>query len=186
MAKFRELTGSMLAVCLIAGGLTGTAEAAPAWVDGHCKFRTPSLKWKDLTTRTGYSTPATSSIASWNATPTPVFITKVTSGANMTIADVNAGENEGDGGTYQSCVAGYNYVTTQSIINRFYADKYEIKKRQSVIAHEFGHALGLEHTTQSSDCTVVPLMFGGTAIRYDLCRWYTPKQDDIDGINALY
>lgn len=183
--RVRELAGLTLAACLIAGGLTGTAEAAPTWVDGHCKFKTASLKWKDLTTRSGYSTPAHSSIVAWNATPTPVFVTEVTSGANMTITDGNYGAGD-DGGTFQSCVGGYNYVTTQSFINRYYADGYEVNKRQSVIVHEFGHALGLEHTPPASDCTVVPIMHGGTAVRYDLCRWYTPKQDDINGINALY
>lgn len=181
----RAIAGITFAACLVTAGLTSMADAAPTWVDGHCKFKTPSLKWKDLTTRYGYSTPATSAIAAWNGTPTPVFITKVTSGANMTITDGNYGAGD-DGGTFQSCVAGYNYVTTQSYINRYYGDGYELNKRQSVIGHEFGHALGLEHTPQSSDCTVVPLMFGGTAVRYDLCRWYTPRQDDIDGINALY
>ena len=105
MVRVRKLAGLTLAVCLVAGGLTGTAGAAPAWVDGHCKFKTPSLKWKDLTTRTGYSTPATSAIAAWNGTPTPVFITKVTSGANMTISDVNDGAGD-DGGPFRAVSLG--------------------------------------------------------------------------------
>jgi hypothetical protein len=169
---------------LVAFGLTVPAEAAPAWVDAHCKFTTPILKWKNSTTRPGYSTPAVNSFGAWLVTPTPVYLTLATTGANIVIADGNYGPGA-DGGSYVSCVAGYEVAAAQLFINRFYADAYPVAARQSVIVHEVGHALGLDHASAGT-CPNMPIMQPLTIDRYTDCLLISPQIDDINGINALY
>jgi hypothetical protein len=50
---------------------------------------------------------------------------------------------------------------------------------QSVVAHEFGHALGLGHTTVCPGSLMCPTYAPGTVLR-------TPQADDINGLIALY
>ncbi len=50
---------------------------------------------------------------------------------------------------------------------------------QSVVAHEFGHALGLGHTTVCPGSLMCPTYAPGTILR-------TPQADDINGLIALY
>lgn len=57
---------------------------------------------------------------------------------------------------------------------------------QSAITHEFGHGLGLDHTTQTycrgntNDATMCPVLFSGQF------HWRTLEGDDRNGVNALY
>jgi|GEM_PF-3724577 len=50
---------------------------------------------------------------------------------------------------------------------------------QTVVAHEFGHALGLGHTTVCPGNLMCPTYAPGTLLR-------TPQADDINGLIALY
>lgn len=101
------------------------------------------------------------------------------------VSDGNYGESITDGFTLASCTAGYHIVTAQIAINRFYADGYSVAKRQSPLAHEFGHALGLDHSSALS-CSNMPVLQPLTSDRYDTCLINTPRSDDIAGVNALY
>ena len=65
-------------------------------------------------------------------------------------------------------------------LNYHYTQNYSANEAQSVAVHEFGHALGLAH---SSTCVI---MNGSTYTRYVTCGVYIPQYDDDNGVNALY
>ena len=159
-----------------------------------CQFTTATLKWQDSTSRSSYSTPGAASIAAWDATATPISLTKTTTGANIRVADGNFGNTNYDGitldtserdPTVYSCSGGTWDTTIVTWWNRYYADAYSAAKRQSVMVHELGHAFGLAHSS-GSNCLSVPIMQPDTATRWDLCHWNTPQSDDVNGINFLY
>ncbi len=66
-------------------------------------------------------------------------------------------------------------------VNHFYVLNYSADKKQSVFAHEVGHALGLADVYSGAR-----LMHGITSERYDTYGVYRPQTDDIDGVNAMY
>jgi hypothetical protein len=172
------------------------AEAAPAFAVQYalegCKFAGSgnALKWKDNTTRVGYSGPAATSVTAWNSATTHVTLTLVTTGANVNVNDGNFGPtingNQWDGVTYLStCSGGYWTATANSWWNRYYTDAYASTERQSVMVHEIGHALGLDHYTAGT-CPNVQIMQTDTYMRYDFCAYSTPQSGDVAGVNTMY
>lgn len=55
---------------------------------------------------------------------------------------------------------------------------------KSVVAHEFGHALGLDEN--GSTRTIMNDHTWGTNSRYETYKLTTPQSDDKTGINAIY
>jgi hypothetical protein len=72
------------------------------------------------------------------------------------------------------------YTGGNTRLNTYYIQKYPAAKVQCVQAHEFGHILGLAHETGAV------LMNPYSDQRYDTYGIYTPQQDDVDGVNAIY
>ncbi|MFC4077303.1 matrixin family metalloprotease [Salinithrix halophila] len=73
-----------------------------------------------------------------------------------------------------------NITTSSNIrINTHFTAGYDSNTIKGVIVHEFGHALGLAHEDS---------LGRGGAVMYsnDERTVYTPTQDDINGVNALY
>lgn len=66
-----------------------------------------------------------------------------------------------------------NNFSTLSVNNSLTDDQ----NRQGTIAHEFGHAMGLAHSTNTN--TIMCQLGSGR-------RVYLPMADDADGINSLY
>ncbi|MCW3817810.1 M10 family metallopeptidase domain-containing protein [Micromonospora sp. DR5-3] len=190
--NLRKLGSVAVAAAVVVGGVLTPASPASAYALLGCKFSTPALKWKDSTTTSGYASVATASANAWTNTSTPVSLTKVTSGANITIANGNFGNSGYDGitldGNQNNPSCGSSGLWSIGLVtwwNSYYTDGYSSAKRQSVMVHELGHALGLAHSSAGS-CTNVPIMQPDTYTRYDVCRLTTPRAGDIDGVNFLY
>ena len=73
-----------------------------------------------------------------------------------------------------------NRVT--SSYNTYYSDRYGPAARESLIAHEIGHALGLAHSG-SLPCPV-PLMYRNSD-RYFRCGEVGPQADDLAGLRVV-
>ncbi|GAA3560720.1 hypothetical protein [Kribbella ginsengisoli] len=168
---------------LLATFLSTQAQTASAWASDHCQFTTGSLKWQDLTTRTTYSNAAANAIAAWNATPTNVYFTKVTSGTNVKLTDANLGTNGPIVVTNKTCSNGFNATATDSTLNRAYNDGYSSTKKKAYFVFQIGYALGLAPTSAAS-CPNIEMMYMPTAI--DVCGYSDPRPGDITGINTMY
>jgi hypothetical protein len=111
-------------------------------------------------------------VSAWNASPANVVF-NYASGA-LTIDDVNQCGVGWDGITYWGKnVFGY-FMYANIHLNYCLTQSESITQIQGDAAHELGHAIGLDH---ASGCVLMEAS-GWCAV--------VPKQDDINGANALY
>lgn len=165
-----------------------TAEAANFL---GCKMKYSTIKWKDATTNTGYYVAAVDAMNSWGNN-TKVGFQKVSSGANLTVANGNFG-NTGFDGIMKSatsnlppgCASGNWTSTAFAWLNSNYTNAYSAAKKRSVFVHEVGHALGLAHNNTSA-CSSMAVMHRSTADRFVRCGISYVRPDDIKGVNYLY
>lgn len=68
-------------------------------------------------------------------------------------------------------------------LNDYYLADDPSEARQSVIAHELGHSVGLAH--EYGAVLMNPWTWGDSS-RYGEYGVNTPQQDDVDGVNAIY
>ncbi|MEW5354057.1 matrixin family metalloprotease [Streptomyces sp. 16-176A] len=177
------------------------ASPAAAYDTLGCRFTSGTLKWQDSTTTSGYATAAKNAVGAWNTTSTQFNMNQVTSGANIRVTNGNFGStwqglrfvgitldtSQRDPVAY-SCSGGTWDTTVVTWWNDYYTQHYGAAKRQAIMVHELGHALGLAHTAAApgSSCGQVSIMDKAIDAWYDVCGFWTPRQDDINGANALY
>ena len=72
-----------------------------------------------------------------------------------------------------------NFTSCKCQVNAYYTGSYTSHQTQGVLAHEFGHSLGLGHQTSLA---IMSVMYPYTSGR----AYWLPKPDDISGVNNLY
>jgi hypothetical protein len=165
-----------VAVLVAAALCAVSATSASAYTKENCWWprveRGQSIPW------TNYSSGADKSAwfsakDAWDATPTKVSISG--SGTYINGNSANFGNTGWAGKTYWTCSNGVFQAPVNSYINDYYGDSgFALTE---VATHEFGHALGLGHST-----TCYTIMYTDPTA----CGPVTPKQDDINGLNAIY
>ncbi|MEV7910489.1 matrixin family metalloprotease [Streptomyces griseus] len=191
----------LISFALTSAAVVIPASPATAYETLGCKFSTGTLKWQDATTTSGYASAAKNAVESWNSTSTQFNMNKVTSGANIRVANGNFGAtwqgsqfvgimlDTSQANPVTNSCSGKTWDTTMvTWWNDHYTQHYGASKRQAIMVHELGHALGLAHTTapSGSSCSKVSIMDRAIDGWYDVCGFWKPRQDDINGANYLY
>lgn len=160
-----------------------TASQAEAYALLGCRWPSGGITYKSNTTG-AYTAPTTAAINDWTNNTVVTFIPK-TSGAQFSIINGAYGNTGWDGRSSSGCSGGYFVSGAVVQLNEYYGNGYVANKKRSVIAHELGHIVGLDHWNPTT-CLGRPVMFESTPGRYVSCGVYTVQSDDKSGANAIY
>ncbi|WP_214712933.1 MULTISPECIES: M57 family metalloprotease [unclassified Exiguobacterium] len=129
-------------------------------------------------TYTKVGAPLNSAVADWNATATKVSFNANQTSYKITVTAKNFGNVSWSGYCSNSKDFSGNYTSSAISGNLYYLNQasYTASKVKGVWAHEFGHALGLAHVSQTNK-----LMYNN-----DGRTVYKPTTDEINGVNSLY
>lgn len=190
-----KLRRSFVALFVLASALTAISGFEVATTSGSAfAYNLENCTWALTTVKVFNNGPNQASYFQtgeqhWNNQPDSLFyyIVPTLSAADLETADFNFGNTGYDGLTTYTCLAGH-FVTAnvRAELNTYYTiyGGYSANEIVSVATHELGHAGGLAHNNPPL-CNGTPLMYYSTA-RYVTCGIYTPQQDDINGMIAMY
>ena len=117
-------------------------------------------------------------MSAWNGSPALILFNNVDS-STIVLDDTYDTSTGADGWVDWQALFGY-FVDSHGYLNTRYTAHYTRPEIQGVAAHELGHVAGLKDVNTS--CV---LMNGWQDVWVD-CGFNVPKQDDINGIDAMY
>lgn len=170
-------------------GLNGTQEAS-AYYREPCRWTSSTIYWRAMSNLT--STDLADSklaIAGWNDAPVSLFFDQVTSGENIQLySGYRPDLPDTQGFTIIACntstqrFVGVGWVT----INDYLTNGLTSQHRQSVIAHEMGHTLGLDENSNPSSTNDEKTLMYPDDLSYSLYKVFVPVLDDIRGAQVWY
>lgn len=156
------------------------ASAASAYTHTNCSWSTGgtgNVTWQN-NIGSVHSDTAIAAASSW-ASYTDVNDMSP-SGGTMVATAPNDGPNGYHGWTSWNCGTGNRTWSASVTVNRHYVDDFFNNKVKAIWVHEFGHALGLNHSVEGT------IMFSCAACSFNDYQLWWPAPDDVAGINALY
>lgn len=169
---------AVLSAVALAVGVVLVPAAAHAYTKTGCRWSSSTVSWGNYTAGTD-STAAQKAAIEW-AWDTDVNGMAPT-GGQMKVFSKNYGNNQNYGYTWWSCSWWGTYTWASVTLNTHYTANYSVAKKQAIWVHEFGHALGLNHSQFSNN-----MMWHCAPCVFDQYGYYTPQGDDIAGMNTIY
>lgn len=179
--RWLYLLAVLVSVCSATVLLTAPSSNAAQYLG--CDWGHPGISYKSNMS-SSYETLRSNSMVNWSNN-TVISFNASSSNPDFTIIDGGYGNTGWDGITYWSCSGGTFVKGTLVRINRYWTKNYSNHKTRSVISHELGHVVGLDHRT-TSNCTGRSVMYPNTPGRFDDCGIFTVQNDDINGTAHLY
>ena len=155
---------------------------------------TGTSRWANLPVKyfiegNAYPTRTRIGTARWNTAMGQQMLVETT---NSTQAQIRF--TAGYRGFVDTYYGGFFSNTNVIDLNKSYLDpwidppyRYGFEGRESIVTHEAGHALGLNHQTNNTgEVENCDLMTGAPGDQYFYCANYLPDQGDIAGMNAIY
>ncbi|WP_270166649.1 matrixin family metalloprotease [Paenibacillus sp. SYP-B4298] len=136
----------------------------------------------EISGKTKYNTAFDTAVADWNAAQSKIKFNL--SPSNTLSPNVVGTFGDYDQSLYGRCNYSFNsnnkFISIQARLNAFNNNiDTNATVRRSTAGHELGHGLGLDHTS----VVVIAYLMSSNRDRTSI---YTPKSDDINGVNAIY
>lgn len=168
--------------------LLATTTPASAWIAGPWKSTSPHVKYK-LDPSMNWSSTVSNAAASWNNAIPMQASMSYDANAPYTIFKVNKSWEEWSGYTKPYSVMGVYWTQLYTEINSYQTDtanSYTWTQKQGLIAHEMGHAFGLnDDDGYLLFGSPICLMIGHDSVRHSL-GVYGPQSDDVAGVKAIH
>lgn len=174
--------GLAATVCAVSVLILPMAPEARAYATEGCRWRSGGVTYQNHMTG-GAVTPSANALANWTNATVITFIAQ--SNPDFSMNNGGYGATGWSGLTTYRCSGGYFLKGTLVQMNSYYTSAYTANKKQSVIAHELGHVIGLAHRS-TSGCSGRSLMYPYDDGRYDSCGIYKVQPDDASGAAAIY
>lgn len=172
-SRRRRIGGTIAVSALVLSSVVLGATAANAYATTGCHL---DPQWYDVDS-TFYAPEIDASVAAWNSATDANMSANASAG--LKVFAQNDGNTGYDGKSTWQCTAFGVNRTSQAWFNLYYS--YPQNKRRSVWTHELGHVMGLSHSGVANS-----IMNPVSTYTYDNSGTYTPRPDDISGMNSVY